>query len=372
MSIETPQMWKGHVVAKLRFFEEWLLGDKRVSYGLAVMRIMFGLTALGFLVANWINRHYLWGDAARWLEPLDDNSGFGWPFTFFQGGSGQLELDLKLLTMAALSVLLVLGWRTRLVAPVILVLWTSLVEAQPINGDQSDNIFRIMLFYLCLADASRRWSLDARRRAKQEAGQWYSPIRLHISPELRRNSSMVATLLNNLAVVAIGVQLCLVYVTSGLYKVQGDEWQDGTGVYYPMQMSHYAPWPELNELLSSSALGVMAATYFSVLIQVFFPLMLLRRMTRVLALLGVAAMHLGIGVLMGLPFFSLIFISADMIFIRDSTYRGVAHWIRTWWTERRNRSNQRRVDPATTGAHDSPDESKPEEVADRVAVTSGR
>jgi uncharacterized membrane protein YphA (DoxX/SURF4 family) len=164
---------------------------------------------------------------------------------------------LKLALVAVLLVLLVLGWRTRVLAPIILVLWVSLIEAQPIYGDQSDNIFRILFFYMCFADTSGRWSLDARRRAKQAAGQWQSPIQLKISPELRANASMVSIAFHNLAILAVGAQICIIYVASGLYKVQGEFWQDGTAVYYPMQVGQYAPWPALNDFLGSSALGVM-------------------------------------------------------------------------------------------------------------------
>jgi hypothetical protein len=335
MSTSAPSLWSEHVSPKLRFGEDWLLGAKRATYGIAVVRILFGLTALGFLAANWLNRHYLWGDAARWLEPIDDNGGFTWPFTFFHGGSSQLELNLKLGLVAVLLVLLVLGWRTRVLAPIILLLWVSLIEAQPIYGDQSDNIFRILFFYMCFADTSGRWSLDARRRAKQAAGLWQSPINVRVSPELRANASMVSIAFHNLAILAVGAQICIIYVASGLYKVQGEFWQDGTAVYYPMQVGQYAPWPALNDFLGSSAIGVMVITYFSVLIQIFFPLMLLRRTTRVLALLSVAGMHLGIAVIMGLPFFSLFILAGDMVFIRDSTYVSIQGWVRARWRERR-------------------------------------
>nr|WP_246211579.1 HTTM domain-containing protein [Phytoactinopolyspora alkaliphila] len=253
------------------------------------------------------------------------------------GGSSQFELDAKLAVIAVLLVLLVLGWRTRLLAPIILVLWVSLIESQPIYGDQSDNIFRILFFYMCFADMSGRWSLDARRRAKQTTGEWKSPIQLQVKPQLRENAARVAVLFHNLAIVAIGAQICMIYLASGLYKVQGERWQDGTGIYYPLQVSQYSPWPAINELLGASALAVMIATYFSVFIQVFFPLMLLRRSTRIIALLGVAAMHLGIAFIMGLPFFSMFIMAGDMIFIRDATYTSIQDWVRQRWHERRRR-----------------------------------
>lgn len=326
--------------------EEWLFGRRKASYGIAVVRIVFGLTALGFLAANWSNRHYLWGNAAQWASPLDRNGGFEWPFTLFAGGSGQLELTLKLLGVAGLLVAMVLGWRTRVVAPLVLVSWVSLIESNPVYGDQSDNIFRILLIYLCFADLSGRWSLDERRRRKASA-----------SSRSRPTAQLVGNLFHNLAVLAIGVQICVIYVMSGLFKASGGTWQDGTAVFYPLQVSHYRPWPPLADLLSSNAFGVAVASYFSVAIQLAFPLMLLWRPTRIVALVGVAGMHLGIAVVMGLPFFSLFIMAGDQIFIRDATYRAVAakvrqKWrgIRTRWAREKDRlDGDSRIPSAPTG-----------------------
>jgi len=325
--------------------EEWLLGRRRATYGIAVIRIIFGLTAMWFLLANWSNRHYLWGDAAQWMSPLDRNGNFGWPFTLFAGGSAPTELTVKLLVVFALAAALTLGWRTRIVAPLLLICWVSLIESNPLYGDQSDNIFRILLIYLCFADLSGRWSLDARRRARGSSGpSWLR----HRFTAARRNAAMLATLFHNLAVLAVAVQICIIYVASAMYKIQGDHWQDGTAVYYPMQVGHYRPWPFLNDLLTSNSFGVLAVTYFSVFIQLFFPLMLLRRTTRVLGLVGVLAMHMGIAVVMGLPFFSLFIMAGDQVFVRDRTYQSIAKQLRAAWLSRRLRPGRREaVAPAS-------------------------
>ncbi len=304
--------------------EEWLLGARRATYGVAIVRIIFGGAAIWFLLANWSNRNYLWGDAAQWVSPLEQNGGFGWPFTLFAGGSGPTELNLKLIVVFALALAFTLGWRTRVVAPMLLICWVSLIESNPLYGDQSDNIFRILLIYLCFADLSGRWSLDARRRAR--GGR---PRRVPVQ------ASMLATLLHNLAVVAVAAQICIIYVASALYKVQGEYWQEGTAVYYPLQVSHYQPWPFLNDLLSSNAFGVLAVSYFSVFIQLFFPLLLLRRTTRIIGLLGVFGMHAGIALVMGLPFFSLFIMAGDQVFVRDRTYAAISARARRAWRRRR-------------------------------------
>lgn len=320
------------VIVALRRAEAWLLDARRATYGVAALRIVVGLTGLGFLAANWSNRHYLWGDASAWLDPMRTNGGFGWPFTWFASGVSPGWLTVKLLVVAALLVLMTLGWRTRVVIPLVLITWVSLIEANPLYGDQSDNLSRIFLLYLCFADTSARWSLDARRRrGREDAGQ-------HAGQHAGRPAgTRVGNLLHNLAVVAIAGQICIIYVCSGLYKAQGELWQNGTAVYYPLQVGQYRPWPELNDLVTSSSLGVMAATYFSVLIQVFFPVLLIRRGTRVVALVGTAGMHLSIAVLMGLPFFSLFIFAGDLIFVRDRSYAWVGSRVAGWWAARRRR-----------------------------------
>jgi hypothetical protein len=329
---------KGLAVAadRIRVGEDWLLGAKRATYGLSVVRIIFGITMLWFLVANWSNRHYLWGNAAQWMSPLDHNGGFGWPFTLFAGGSGPTGLTIKMLVVFALAIAFTLGWHTRLVTPLLLICWVSLIESNPLYGDQSDNIFRILLIYLCFTDLSSRWSLDARRRWRIATGQPRRPVPA-MSQNLRRNIALLSTLLHNLAVLAAGAQICIIYLASALYKAQGEYWQDGTAVYYPMQVSQYRPWPFLSDLLSSNSLGVLVISYFSVFIQLFFPLMLLRRATRMLAIIGVLGMHVGIGVLMGLPFFSLFIMAGDQIFIRDQTYAAISAKARQYWHRRRNK-----------------------------------
>ena len=55
----------------------------------------------------------------------------------------------------------------------------------------------------------------------------------------------------------------------------------------------------------------------------------------IVALLGILGFHIGIGVLMGLPWFSLTMIAVDAIFIRDATWKGMqGHVSRAWANSR--------------------------------------
>src|SRR5690625_4432670 len=88
---------------------------RRAVYGATALLILVGLTALCFLAANWLNRHYLWGEESAWLDPMRNNGGLGWPFTWFVDGVSKGMLTVKMLVVAALLVLLVIGWRTRVI-----------------------------------------------------------------------------------------------------------------------------------------------------------------------------------------------------------------------------------------------------------------
>lgn len=297
--------------------EQWLFNGKKATYGLATMRILLGVAVLGSLTVNFADRHYVWGPGARWLTPWLTVDEYGFPFTaVFSESDSTTVFTLKYLVMAVLAVAFTLGWRTRIVTPLLLIAVASLMRLNPLGDDAGDNIVRIMLLYLCFADVSGRWSLDARRRARPG----HRP--LIATPD------WVGVLFHNVALIAVAAQIFIVYMTSGLSKVQGSMWQEGVGVYYPLQIDQYAAWPGLNELVYSSGFFVTVASYVTVFVQVLFPLLLMRRGTRVLALLAVFAMHVGIAVTMALPWFSLAMIASDAVFVRDDTYRSLIRWVR--------------------------------------------
>ncbi|GAB3558892.1 HTTM domain-containing protein [Spelaeicoccus albus] len=298
--------------------EGWLLDTKHGGYGTSVARIVYGVVLVLTVLVNFPYRQYIWGDASGWAAPLRVDDSWGPVFGFFSPTEPGWALTIKLLILAAVGIALIIGWHTRTFAIAALYLYISLVAAGPTSTDQADNAFRIMLFYFCFTDMSRHWSLDARRHARRLAAG--KSAKAWSLPQWLPNT------LNNLALIAIAYQLFIIYVTAGLSKVQGNLWERGTAIYYPLQVDKFMPWPWVNDLLVSGGFMVGVVTYFSVFIQIFFPLLLLVRWTRVIGLLGILAMHVGIGLFMGLGLFSLTMVAADVIFISDRTYAAVERW----------------------------------------------
>ncbi|HWS51705.1 MAG TPA: HTTM domain-containing protein [Microbacterium sp.] len=308
------------------FIENWLYGGKKALYGLAVTRILFGVTALGLLASNFSTRLYTFGSGSAWngelAEPVSDFPKI-WVFSAFHAVMGNDVLyTLMYLLLAALAVLFTIGWRFRIVLPIFFCMWIGFIEANDMVGDQGDNMFRIALLLLFFADPAARWSIDARRRAKK--GEWFAPD---------SQPALIGTVLHNLALVALTAQVCFVYASGALFKAGGDPWAEGYAVYNPLQTARFGTWPVLSDLVTAWGPMVVAFSWGSIILQVAFPLMLLTRPTRLIGLIGILSFHIGIAVLMGLPWFSLTMIAIDSIFIRDRTWARLSAGVARRWRD---------------------------------------
>lgn len=286
----------------------WMTASAHATYGVALMRITFGLGIAAYVAVNFPARYALWGAGARWTTPLGG-----------QALPGDLLLTQACLALLLVAALVALGWRARWTVPLLLVGWTALTAINPLIADQGHNISRILLVYLCFADSSARLSLDARRRRVRKGLPELSPDPA-ASDLLRPGRVQLRTVLHNAAVLAVGAQICLVYVLSGLFKLQGAEWRDGSAVSYPLLLPQFRPWPPLADLVASHGWLVAAVTWGTLALQLTFPLLLLQRHTRMAAVGGALLMHAGIAVVMGLPFFSLFMMAGDCVFLRDATF----------------------------------------------------
>ena len=286
-------------------------------YGLAATRIALGLTVAVQLIVNAPDRGYTWGAGARWGQPLRDTGVWAdWPMWVADAGPA-LFTTVYLATIVA-ALLTAAGLFTRWTTVATLALWMSLFVAAPLIETGGDAILRMTLAYLCLSDCGARFSLDARR----EAAGGRRPVR-------ERIPDWWTALWNNVAVVLIAHQIVMVYVGSSLWKLESDRWVDGTAVYYPLHTEQFSPWLDQLGWLYGWAPFVLGATWSSLVVQFVFPLLLLNRSTRLVAFVVLTAMHLGIGFLMGIMYFSLVMIAADAVLVSDDSWRRATDVVRS-------------------------------------------
>jgi hypothetical protein len=305
----------------------WMTEREHATYSFAALRITLGAVILLVLVTCFADRHYLWGVGSRFIDPEASRRGWLPVFTGLFSKTDATLFDLAYLALVVLAALFTLGWRTRAVTPFLLLLWVGLSTNSTLLTNGGDTVLRLTLFFALFADLSRHLSLDAVRRgragrldpgaARRGAGRHVEAVRTLV----QRIPRLVPVLLHNTALVLCGYQIMLVYVNSAVLKLQGPEWRDGSATYYSLVIDGYRPWPWLSDLLAQATVGVVLASFLAVAFQGLFPLLILWRPTRVVALVVITGMHVMIGILLGLWPFSLAMIALDFLFIRDATWR---------------------------------------------------
>lgn len=123
----------------------------------------------------------------------------------------------------------------------------------------------------------------------------------------------------NLAVRLMQVHLCIMYLFSGLAKMEGTTWQMGTAVwwaaasyeYQSISLAWLADWPVLVALL----------THATVFWETFYCCLVWNRFARPLVLWMAIAVHGGIALFLGMITFGLAMIFANLSFLKPETVR---------------------------------------------------
>ncbi|MEV0846116.1 HTTM domain-containing protein [Streptomyces sp. NPDC049954] len=331
-------------------------------YQSAVVRIGFSATWLAFLLRELPHRDELYGLGSPWGPDLAARLlASNHAFTVLPWFGGQLWFELVYGLAMLSAALLLLGWRTRTASVLFMIGVLSLQNRSVFMGDGGDNVIHLMAIYLVFTRCGQVWSLDARRRARggrdragpplwavsglvlalaclggrltggwslalwglwSALGVWWLLERRAARPvagfhvrQLRALADVVGNAAHNAGLLVVMGEACLIYATAGWYKIQGSRWQDGTAVHYPLRLEYFSPWPALSEALAAHGTLITLVTYGTVLVQVAFPFALFNRRVKNVLLVGMMAEHVGIAVILGLPFFSLAMIAADAVFL---------------------------------------------------------
>ncbi|WP_217135757.1 HTTM domain-containing protein [Leucobacter chinensis] len=295
----------------------WFTDRQHNLRSFSMLRILYGVGLLAMLLSSSAERALLWGHASLWVDPEAKRRGFH-TFDFIFTKSSPVLFDIAFFGLILVVALFIVGWRTRIMTFVLLVMLVSLQANNPYVLNGGDTLMRITLFFMLFANLGEFYSLDARRRAKQRRAGKVTRAWL---------PAHVSNAAHNAALILGCFQIIVVYVTSGVWKLLGDEWLDGTALFYALRLDVFMAYPMVNEFIWQSSLVIYVATFIALWVQTLFPLMLLWRPTRIFALASLIFMHLGIAVLLGLWPFSLAMIALDMLFVRDASWVSALAWV---------------------------------------------
>ncbi len=282
----------------------------RALVGLAAARIGVGVAQLSLFLSDYGDRRVLFG--AESFYPRDDVNHAGGFNLFVALGDGRLAFEIVYHLGIVLCLAMIFGLGGRLaIAGAWAVCWT-MWGANPFLIDGGDNLSMIVMPLLAVSRCTDRLSLRT---------SWAPAVRLRTL-----GHGWAATLVSNAAALAIALQICLVYLMSGLYKAQGDMWVDGTALYYVMRTPEYFH-PALSPLVLENDHAVVLGTYGAMLALIGFPFLVLSRAVRPWAVAVMVGFHLSIALFMGLTSFALVMIACDTIFVSSHLERFAA-WLR--------------------------------------------
>jgi hypothetical protein len=259
-------------------------------HGYALLRIAFGALGLIEILGPW---------PLSMFWPLDGvvplpGGGLGVRAALLDRGlgvvSGYAIVALLIVSFTAMAV----GFKSNLAVATSFLGSLLQIRWNPLPLSSAHQVLVVILFCLLWADTGAVWSFDSRLRgARLGSGahdkQPIWPLRL------------------------IQCQVALIYASSGLWKLFGPVWRDGSGVYYALNSNVFHRAPLSLPVETSSLLAL--ATYGTLLFELSFPLLLLTRPTRRLALVAGVLLHLGLWMTLELGLFSWLMVATYLAFL---------------------------------------------------------
>ena len=202
------------------------------------------------------------------------------------------------------AVMLTVGWHTRLACVLAFIGVASFEWRNPLLLDGSDIVFRLIPFWLAFTNCGDMYSLDASiKRSRGELVRQFGPA---------------------LPVRLLELQVGWIYLMTGLEKMAGTLWKNGTATYYALQLEHTfgRSWAYP---LATNELVVRVMTWGTLIVEhLFLPLsMIPTRVTRLAAVVGAALLHGGILTMMNVGNFPVIMLSTLILFLP-------AEWVRAF------------------------------------------
>jgi Vitamin K-dependent gamma-carboxylase len=275
--------------------DEYLSVDTRA---LALVRIGLGVCLLYDLIVRSLTIASDYGDHSMlpsYYAQTFWNGGYAWSLHLINGGT--LPILYSLFTLhIVLAVLLIIGYRTRVVLLLAWILLLSLHNANQFFWQGGDGLLRITMFVCLFLPLSARWSIDALRNT--------------LPPRLTVRSAWG---------VAFLVQVACFYFFAAQLKT-GFEWAEGSAIYYTLSSYYYTKL--LGFALMQFPWCMYILTYGVVYLQEITPFLcfspVLTRYTRAIAFTLLFAMHSGLGLAMRVGFFSCVSIVALLVYTPTS------------------------------------------------------
>lgn len=295
--------------------------------GLALTRIFLGVALLTDLLFQY-RPHLMEFFGAEGISPAGLYDAYQlrhwrWTLVFFNHDDPDVLRSLLLFSVVV-TACWTIGFCTRICNVLVWLVMLAWINRNPNILNGGDDTLQVGIFLLMLSPSGRAFSIDA----------WIRRV---------RTGDTGPALIPPWSVRLIQIQLAVIYLTTGLVKLKGDgflkgTWWDGTSVHYVLNYVTMSRWSYAQLPLPIELTAAMS--YICVWWEALFPVLVLHRSTRWVALWFGISFHLGIWFTIEVGWFSFYTMS----------YYGV--WVPDWFWERRDARRNRYADltPSTEAA----------------------
>jgi uncharacterized membrane protein YphA (DoxX/SURF4 family) len=198
-------------------------------------------------------------------------------------------------------ILLFLGLFSRFQALCVFIWFVSFFHRNNILFDGEDILFRMMGFFLIFMPIGSYYSLD-------------SYFKKHKKIQYNSTSSTWALRL-------LQIQMCLIYLSTAWEKMKGEDWINGTAIYYVSRLDDVFGRFPIPSFIFTSLTIMKYMTWLVIIVELFIPMALWFKETRRFALFVALGFHLSIEYTMNLFLFQWLMLVGLLSFTEPKDYK---------------------------------------------------
>ncbi|MBA3859879.1 MAG: hypothetical protein C0507_23465 [Cyanobacteria bacterium PR.3.49] len=271
----------------------------------SLFRILMGLLVLQILCIS-IGQDFLSWYGVHALVRIDTVQQYFWiaspKFDLLLAFQNDQTLQIYFYSVIAAAVCMTIGLWTRFACIYVALALLSMHNHMPFNINGGDAFVRLMVMYLCFSNCGDCYSIDRWLAVRRSGGN--VPVVAKPAWALR----------------VIQIQLAIVYMHTFVCKVNGQQWWDGTAVYFATRLEDLM---RLQMPLFDSLLFCKFLSWYTLVVEfAMFTLVWIKDL-RYFVLASALILHLGIDMAINLPVFEWAFIFALVAFIDPADLRKV-------------------------------------------------
>jgi hypothetical protein len=270
---------------------------------LGAFRILFGLVAISHLLLLFVDLDYwltdrgiLQGNEAREIAgPLRTSI-----LHTFQDPT---SVRVFLVAVMATAVGLTLGWHTRIMSILFYVGMLSIHHRNIATASGADVLVVVTAFNLMFCPSGAAYSLDALRARKKRGGTLADPLIIPWGQRL------------------LQIQVCILYLTTAIFKTAGPTWLNGTALHYVLCNREVGRF-DLSAL-AAYPLIVNVLTYAGLVIEYGLALFLWSKSARPWVMAAGISLHAGILFVVNIPIFGELATASYLVFLTSSEWESL-------------------------------------------------